>query len=275
MKLSKSDCDRFFKLMWGLQYYVSQKNQRFADVTSPEEYAKLGTEDKLPARTELFDNPKLINEFVAENPQQFSQSDLDIVSSWKHAVSGNFYVERLLKKHAIFISDEPEKVYAVLALYDSFEDMIPKAALPQMVQAILLPFEGKIIYDGLLQGYNVFFGSGIKGNLKEIYMSAKQNGRIITNLLQEPDSSKATVLSPIQSWEAEIEAMIKIAKKLRGGGGQSPLCSPTFSLVRASLELAQLAAANSKDFDRALKTLKKCDRSLAQAESAIYRGLNY
>lgn len=37
----------------------------------------------------------------------------------------------------------------------------------------------KIIYDGLLGFRNIFFGGGIKRNLKENHMQAKQNNRII------------------------------------------------------------------------------------------------
>jgi hypothetical protein len=31
----------------------------------------------------------------------------------------------------------------------------------------------------MLNVYSIYFGSGIRGNLKEIYMAAKQNRRII------------------------------------------------------------------------------------------------
>ncbi|MEM9536464.1 MAG: hypothetical protein AAGA40_12435 [Cyanobacteria bacterium P01_E01_bin.45] len=144
-----------------------------------------------------------------------------------------------------------------------------------MVEAVLLPFEGKIIYDGLLQGYNIFFGSGIQEDLKEIYMRAKHAKSIITDLLAVPSSSGVTVLEPGKSWESQISDLKQIAKKLRGGAGQSPLCSPAFSLVRASLELAELATSNSQDATQMLKTLEKCDHLISQAETAIYRGMNF
>jgi hypothetical protein len=40
---------------------------------------------------------------------------------------------------------------------------------PTLLETTLLPFEGKIIYDSLLRGYNVYFGSGIRSSLNETY----------------------------------------------------------------------------------------------------------
>ena len=60
--------------------------------------------------------------------------------------------------------------------------MFPRSYLPVYIKTVLLPFKDKIIYDGLMQTYNIHFGGGIKRSLKETYMKAKQNGKIITSL---------------------------------------------------------------------------------------------
>ena len=62
-----------------------------------------------------------------------------------------FQIFRYLKKHAIFIGEDSQ-VYGVLALQDSLEEMFYGRPLPIMVQAVLLPFRGKIIYDALTHG---------------------------------------------------------------------------------------------------------------------------
>ena len=81
---------------------------------------------------------------------------------------------RHLKKGSIFISRD-DQVYVVHGIQDPLEEVIPSYALPQMVEAVLLPFKGMIIYDGLLSGYNVHFGSGIRSNLEShIYCCQKQ-----------------------------------------------------------------------------------------------------
>ena len=89
----------------------------------------------------------------------------------------------MLKKHAIFISqDKRADVFAVKCLYSSFEEMIGPY-IPALVETVLLPFGNEIITDGLLQSYNLIFGSGIRSELKEIYDDAKERDAIITTLL--------------------------------------------------------------------------------------------
>ncbi len=189
MKLSTQDADLFFKLMWSLQNYVNLKMSIIPDVTTVAEYELLSPPEKIKVRDALYDNIEIIDSYVQENPQNLSQEELEIVKSWKKYRRGDYFIERLLKKYAIFIGDE--KVYGVLALHDSFEDMLAYVRLPYYVKATLLPFKGKIIYDSLLQGYSISFGGGIRANLKETYMAAKQNGKIIESFEPQEQFERA------------------------------------------------------------------------------------
>jgi len=87
-----------------------------------------------------------------------------------------------LEKYTILIGKQSQ-VYGVLGVQDSLADILGARPLPIMVEAVLLPFKGQIIYDGLLNVYNVSFGSGVRSELHETYMMAKQNARIITTLV--------------------------------------------------------------------------------------------
>lgn len=76
---------------------------------------------------------------------------------------------------------EPARVYGVLGLVSPLEEVV-HMPVPALVRMTLLPFEGKITYDGLLAPYNVYFGGGIRSNLNDIYRSAGERGAIITAL---------------------------------------------------------------------------------------------
>ena len=72
--------------------------------------------------------------------------------------------------------------------------------LPVYVQAVLLPFENQIIYDGLLQSYAVVFGPGIRARLNEEYRNAREREGVITtlgpiNLLAGPQEMRTAVLA--------------------------------------------------------------------------------
>ena len=184
MTLDAEDGKLFFELMWKLQFYVNQKRGFHTNISSRTEYARLPAQKKLKARDALWENPELIEAYVQDNPDALAPDQLQIVQKWKGFIKGPFFILRHLKKGSIFIGKDDE-VYAVHGIQDPLEEVIPSHTLPQMVEAILLPFKGRIIYDGLLSGYSIHFGGGIRSNLNRTYMIAKQRNRIITTL--EPD----------------------------------------------------------------------------------------
>lgn len=276
MKLSTEDAELFVVLMSSLQHYINQKLNILPSVKSFEEYIDLSLEVKAEIRNGIYDNPHLIQQFIEENPHKFDKEKLVIIEKWKHFVKGKFYIERYLKKNAIFIGNG-NKTYAVLALTNSFDDFYPKSQLPILIETVLLPFKNLIVYDGWMATYNISFGSGITSDLKEIYLSAKQNGNIIYSLDSENPKKissgvRTGVLEPkLVDWKPEVEKLLVLAKKLRGGNGQPLINGPTFSLVKASLKLANDALDSPKDVDVLYKSLEKVESALRKAENAIYR----
>lgn len=190
MRLDPNDLPLFYKLHQELMFFV---NQRLGVVEKPlarpGQVADLPPEDRLKLREALLANLDMIDAFVSENPFKLPEDDLEIVRSWKDLVAGEFYVYRCLTKYTIFLTTvEPVLAYGVLSLVDSFEDLIGPR-LPHLCKTVLLPFKGRIVYDGLLAGYNVTFGGGIRRRLKESYDDAKRRG-IITSLPSTAESPR-------------------------------------------------------------------------------------
>lgn len=272
MKLPPEDVKLFYKLMWPLQFYVNQQRQILPHVDSLEAYMACPQEDKLQVRNALYENIDLVDAFVAENPAHLSADELAIVQNWKRFVSGDFYIVRFLKKAAIFVdSKDPPQAYAVLGLTDSLEDVFYGRKPPILIQTVLLPFKGCIIYDGLLNFYNIFFGSGIRGNLKEIYMAAKQNDRIIETLEPErqPPKKKRAPRKPPPDWRPVVDELAKTAEGLKGG--ESPVQSPAFSVLKASARLAQAAVHDPDDLDALWKMGRRVQTALRRLETVLYR----
>ncbi len=165
MKLSEENVKLFFKLMMPLLVFVNKKRELFENVSNVEDFDALELKDKASIRDGLYEDTKIIDRFIDENPEDFPLKELAIASNWKNFIKGDFFIERHLKKYSIFIGEENE-VYAVLGLMNSIEEIIPKYALPLRVKTVLLPFQDQIVYDGFLAHYNISFGSGIKNNLK-------------------------------------------------------------------------------------------------------------
>lgn len=251
MTLELADGKLFFDLMWRLQYYINQKRGFHKSISSAEEYANLPTELKLNARTALWESTELIETYMQDNPDALPPEQLEIIRKWKGFIKSSFFILRHLKKGSIFIGKD-DKVYAVHGIQDPLEEVIPSYALPQMVEAILLPFKGKIIYDGLLSGYSIHFGGGIRSNLSRLYMTAKQKDRIITTL--EPDLVPPLIVQPKINIAPRLKEVSAILAKVKG---ESPLQKSAMTLTRLSIGLSIAEAEGTLTSDELEKQTQK------------------
>jgi len=182
MQVSFDEGKLFYKVYAALLSFVNRKlkvmPEQFSD---SREYTALPPEIRINVRDALYKHRELIDQFITENPANLSADELAIIGSWKHAIVGQFYIFRYLSKYTIFLNGSPPKAYGVLALADPIEDLIGPY-LPSLKHAVLLPLNGKIIYDGLLWGQNITFGGGIKRMLNGEYKQAKETFGIITSL---------------------------------------------------------------------------------------------
>ena len=184
MNLTFEEGELFYDLYAALLSFANRRlevsSEQFSD---SREYMSTPPEARVAIRDALFEHRELIDEFVAENPANLEADQLKIVGTWKHALPGNFYVFRYLKKYTVFLTSggSPNKAYGVLGLVDPMEEVVGPY-LPRLTRTVLLPFKGKIVYDGLLSGYNITFGGGAKRMLNEEYKLAKEAFGIITSL---------------------------------------------------------------------------------------------
>ncbi|MBW3622038.1 MAG: hypothetical protein KY468_01355 [Armatimonadetes bacterium] len=226
MTLSEEDLALFYKLHPALLIYVNQQLQVDPTPTpSVEDFMKLPLERKGKIRNALYEHLHLIDSFTADNPSHFSDEELEIVRGWKDALPGTFYLVRHLKKYAVFLDQStPARAYGVLSLTDDLEEMFGDH-VPLMVNAVLLPFKGQIIYDGMLAPYQVYFGPGLRESLNADYQEAKARYGIITSLPFTPPQEEQGDAERLRFylkneanreryWE-EIEELIEKSLELR------------------------------------------------------------
>ena len=166
-RLSSEDYLLYLKLNQSLLAFVAQKLNSKSKVKNREDFLKLTVEEMLRIRNSLMRNIQLIDEFAKSNPCNFTASELEIIRSWKNYVSGAFFVVKYTRDGAIFLEEAGKnpKAYQVLALGTPFSEVI-SIPPPVRVDAVLLPFKGRIIYDGLIKKDNILFGSGIARSVR-------------------------------------------------------------------------------------------------------------
>lgn len=267
MQLLPEDAALFFKLMPALQVFANRQLQVIKNLGDVGQYQKISNESRVKLRNAVYKNPEIMEGFVRENPNGFLTDELEIVAGWKNFLAGDFYIERILKKHAIFIGDN--RVYGVLALTEPFRHVLGGMPLPVYVKTVLLPFKGKIIYDGLLEGYNIYFGGGVATSASNTYKAAKQQGRIIESLDldREPPEPKIIVQ---KNWKPILDELSEKASKLRASGGDATILSPAFSMIRASLDFAHAAFENPNDRDALENPMEKLHRTFDKLQEHMY-----
>ncbi len=187
MILSKEDAALFYKLQWNLMFHLNEKKKIIPNLDYPnfknQPMEKIGKLDGL-----LFSNPEHIDLFIAENPANLTENELLIVKGWKNYIKDEFVIARHSKNGSIFLkSDENPKAFLVVGLLSELEEMFPYT--PLMVNTVLLPFKGKIVYSGVIRPYNITFGGHYRATFKEDFQKAKSTYGIISSL-EEPVAQK-------------------------------------------------------------------------------------
>lgn len=103
-------------------------------------------------------------------------------------------------------------------------------------------------------------------------MRAKQNNRIIESLEPSQKGTQKKKLSKyLKNWMPELNGLAEKAKKLRGSSKHPAIYSPAFSLVKASIEFAQLSVSESADLNHLYKSLRKVERALRKSNMVLNR----
>jgi hypothetical protein len=191
MLLSRDEAELVFKLHCALMQFVMDQVRGAGIPASAPAYRSLPAEQRQKVVQAFLVRLDLADAFIAANPARLTEAELEIVSSWRHLLAGRFIALRQLKKYMVLLACDGESTaYGVTGLVDPMERVIPKP-LPTMVEMVLLPFWGKIIYDGIISAFKVTFGPGSRGGFEEDFRTAKATKGIVTSLPWEAPRSPA------------------------------------------------------------------------------------
>ncbi len=220
MRLKPEDVERFYRIWFPLLHYVNQQRHLVPAFPAQWENASVDTQDAAILRDALWSDDEFLGNFITENPASLSPEDISLAQSWKNRVSGEFFIFRYLKKHTVFLNgDSPARAYGVLGIVSPIEEIVGPS-LPVYVKAVLLPFEGKIIYDSLLAPYAVRFGGGYRSSLASIYRNIQEREGIITSLLPGPEEALPENIR--KGISGRNKKVLRAFQKYLGQSGLSP-----------------------------------------------------
>ena len=163
--LTPNDAKLFYELWIPLLDFVNSTYRVNPNLGKMEKAENLNIQEVRVVADFLWSHPEVIDRYV--DSANLPSEHREIVAGWKRFVSGEFILERHLKRGSVFISLKDEQVYMVNGILSSWEDMIPYAALPILLRATLIPFRDKIIYDSIVTCNNVIIGHGYAETFKK------------------------------------------------------------------------------------------------------------
>lgn len=183
MILTAEQALRFYRLWIPLLDYVNQEyriDQSLYGMTSPEGLPIVSIKK---IRDKLWSDRQLIDSYVQHNPHRLPDADLTILMSWKNAIADSFIVLRHLKSGSIFIPiSTTDAAYIVSGIYSPWDEMLRGAPLPQVIDAVLIPFEKKIICDSVIAPYRVRLVGQMRSSMNDHYRALKASGRVFKTL---------------------------------------------------------------------------------------------
>jgi hypothetical protein len=218
MLLSREEAELVFKLHCALMQFVVEQIQGAGVLASAAAYRSLSAEQRQEVVQAFLSRLDLIDLFIAANPARLSEEELGIVSSWRHLVAGRFIALRQFKKHMVLLAcDAKSTAYGVTGLVDPMERVI-QMPLPAMVETVLLPFRGKITYDGIVSTFKVTFGLGSRRGFEEDFRTAKANNGLVTSLPWEATTGKPSVdartARPVRSLQGAKATVHEVLKQV-------------------------------------------------------------
>lgn len=182
MTLSTEDSDLFYDLWFPLLNYVNKELKVIPQMGKIYRGKYLNPVLMIKIAAALWDNVRLIDEYLAKHGDKISEENRGIIMGWKRRIAGKFILERHLSTGSVFLSLQTKDVYLVKGIISSWKEMLPNFRPPIALDAVLIPFKNVIITDGLVSPYDVMFGKNYEITWKEMYMDAKKSGNIIKTI---------------------------------------------------------------------------------------------
>lgn len=180
MTLSQNDYYEYLSIHLNLLYFTGYYTGILEEEISFQDFLRMSFQQKAFCRNVFLENQEeLLSEYIGDGTE-IPNEQLAILRGFRKNEHGQFILLKCLKDHAILKSVDNGKFYAVKALSDSFEDLIPD--FPVIFKLNILPFKGKIIYDGFIEGGNIKIGTHIQKSLNEEYVRARKNNEIVFSL---------------------------------------------------------------------------------------------
>ncbi|MHB1455212.1 MAG: SEC-C metal-binding domain-containing protein [Saccharofermentanales bacterium] len=182
-QLTDSECVLFYVTWYGLLGFVNKKKNVIRSVIKPIYPNPIGDDQILRVRDVLWENTRLIDDYLRS--EKLPEDQTELLESWsRNHKKGEYILTGYTLEYALMIgtiAEAKEVIYAVKGISEPLCDIIQRA-LPVQLETVLLPFKDRIINDGFMKLYDMSFSNSIRRLAFETKEKAIQEQSIICSL---------------------------------------------------------------------------------------------
>lgn len=128
-------------------------------------------------------HPKIIDEYLTKEQNSLSELELKTIKNFKNILYDQFIImERINNSEVLAWNIKNKKIYLVYGLYDPIAKIVQE--LPCIASLILLEYEERIVFDGLMGVNRVEIGNNMLLDMIEEYMELRDASGVIMRLLE-------------------------------------------------------------------------------------------
>lgn len=163
---SYEEVEEFFDVYMALLQYTNDLYEINDDVYSIVDREFDSVESLIDIREHLFNHKHIIDDFVSENPFDFPDDYLQVAEDFKMGILDSFIVCEVGMDYALLM-DRKENIYKIAGLHSDMRTVLVEKP-PYWLNTLLLPFKGRIIYDGIVAVLDI----EMKNNEKKLLLNA-------------------------------------------------------------------------------------------------------
>ena len=214
---------RFEELFDSLLAYANDRNDVLEGIETVADLTTASPEEVYQIRNRMIADglEDMIDAYVAATPHGLAEADYQQIARWRHAIHGSFVVMEYRPEHVIFLEPDEPRAYAVKNVAYPLARHWPESALPLAVsEVLLLPFDGVIVADGLIEHDPIAEMMWDEGDLdiEQRYGEAKHRFGVAERL-PPPEDTQATPVEELRYYlknEANRERYAEQIDELKG-----------------------------------------------------------
>ena len=158
--LSRQDAKLFYKIYFRLLEFT---NNKYEIKPGLKIYNKQGINpyDIIDIVETFWENKNVIVlEFCLANPYKFNKEELSITSEFQKGFRDNFIITKHYKEYTAVMSKD--RIYMIKGINDNLDNIISFKDLPCWVRTAIIPFKNVLIYDGIINSFEIKMGNGFE-----------------------------------------------------------------------------------------------------------------